>query len=54
MPTGMASRESDGTTMRDSGEIVDLEMSFMDAVQRKDVAQLGRLLGADFTLTTGD
>lgn len=40
-------------TMDDSDEIVDLEMSFMDAVQRQDVDQLGRLLGEDFTLTTG-
>lgn len=54
MSPRVASREvADGTRMGDADEIVDLATSFMDAVQRKDVDQLGRLLGDDFTLTTG-
>ena len=39
--------------MRDIDEIADLETALIQAVQRKDIDQLERLLGEDFTLTTG-
>ena len=39
--------------MRDIDEITDLETALIPAVQRKDIDQLERLLGDDFTLTTG-
>ena len=39
--------------MRDIDEITGLETALIQAVQRKDIDQLERLLGEDFTLTTG-
>ncbi len=39
--------------MSTTEEITRLETAFMEAVQRKDIELLERLLGADFTLTTG-
>jgi len=39
--------------VRDIDEIADLETALIQAVQRKDIDQLERLLGEDFTLTTG-
>lgn len=39
--------------MPNTQAITDLEMAFIEAVQRKDIDLLERLLGEDFTLTTG-
>ncbi|MBW3658910.1 MAG: nuclear transport factor 2 family protein [Actinobacteria bacterium] len=36
-----------------AAEIAELERTFMDAVRDRDMARLERLLGGDFTLTTG-
>lgn len=38
---------------QDVDRIIALERTVMEAVRDRDVAQLDRLLGADFTLTTG-
>ena len=40
-------------TVPDIDEITGLETALIQAVQRKDIDQLERLLGEDFTLTTG-
>jgi ketosteroid isomerase-like protein len=43
----------DEARLQDSDEIVELERALMAAVQRRDLQLLDKLLGDDFTLTTG-